>query len=404
MILEQTLVHVIEGQLYVNSTKDALIDRDELNNISILDSFATVVSGIRRCGKSTLLLIMQQKQTEEVLYLNFDEIKLYDFELTDFQLLDKIIVSTSKKLLFFDEIQIIEGWEIYVRQKLDEGYKVLVTGSNASLLSKELGTKLTGRHISKELFPFSYAEYLQFCKLVPDSSSMETYLKTGGFPEYIKTKQSEVLINLFNDIIYRDIAVRYGIRDVHSLKKLALFLMSNVGNLVSASKLKQSISVKSTSTVLEYFSYLENSYLVFFVPKFSYSYKSQLVNPRKVYAIDTGLVDIVSTTFSNDYGHLLENLVFLHLRRRYKEIYYFNNKNAECDFVVVETGQVTHLIQVCYELNHENRKREMNGLNSAMDDLKIEKGIIVTFNQSDSYIYKSSSIKIIQADQFLLNY
>ncbi len=396
MIREQTLLQVIDYQMIINSKREFLVEREELNKISIPDSFALIISGIRRCGKSTLLLLLQKLQPEkEVLYISFDNSKLFNFELSDFQILDNLIETTNKKILFFDEIQIIKGWEIYVRQKLDENYKVVITGSNATLLSRELGTKLTGRHLSQELFPFSYVEFLNFSNLFSNAASIELYLKKGGFPEYLKTNENEVLTNLFDDILYRDIAVRYGVRDVHSLKKLALFLMSNVGNLVSASKLKQNLSVKSTATILEYFSYFENSYLVFFVPIFSYSHKVQLVNPRKVYAIDLGLVDVISTSFTNDLGHILENAVFLHLRRKYKEIYYFNNRNAECDFVVVEKGMIVNVIQVCYELNFDNKLREMNGLNIAIDELKANKGTIITLNQTDNYIYNGKKVEIV---------
>lgn len=402
MIQEQVLLQVIDYQRVINSNKEFLLEREELRNITIPSSFALIISGIRRCGKSTLLLLLQKTQIEnEVLYINFDNSKLYNFELSDFQILDKIISSTNKKTLFFDEIQVIEGWEIYVRQKLDENYKVVVTGSNASLLSKELGTKLTGRHLSKELFPYSYTEFLRQSNLLADHKSTEIYLQKGGFPEYLRTNQTEILTTLFDDIIYRDIAVRYNVRDVHSLKKLALILITNTGNLISASKLKQNLSIKSTSTVLEYFSYFENSYLFFFVPIFSYSIKNQLVNPRKVYSIDLGLIDTISTSFTKNWGHILENAVYLHLRRSYKEIYYFKMKNVECDFVVVDRGNVVSLIQVCYEMNLENKAREMNGLNEAMVELKLNKGLIITLNQSDSYIYKDKFVEIITAHQFL---
>jgi uncharacterized protein len=401
MVQEQVLLQVIDYQLKINSKKDFLVKREELSKLKIPDSFALIISGIRRCGKSTLLLLLEKTQDKnDVLYINFDNSKLFDFELSDFQILDKIILNLNKKILFFDEIQIINGWEIYVRQKLDEEYKVVVTGSNASLLSRELGTKLTGRHLSKELFPFSYAEFLVFSGLFANDCSTSLYLQNGGFPEYLKTNETQILSTLFDDILYRDIAVRYGVRDVHSLKKLALLLISNIGNLVSASKLKQQLSVKSTATILEYFSYLENSYLVFFVQIFSYSHKVQLVNPRKVYAIDLGLVDVISTSFTRNLGHILENAVYLHLRRKYKEIYYFNHNNAECDFVVVDKGSVVSLLQVCYEMNFDNKEREMKGLNNAMDELNVNNGTIITFNQNDSYIYNGKMVEIIPAHDF----
>ncbi len=217
-------------------------------------------------------------------YLNFDTPKLFQFELLDFELLDILIQESGKRNLYFDEIQVVNGWELYVRQKLDEHFNVCITGSNASLLSKELGTKLTGRHISKELFPFSYMEYLRFKSLSPSDTSFLTYLNDGGFPEYVKTGNGDILSALFDDILYRDIAVRYGIRDVVSLKSLLLYLASNYGNLVSANKLAGIISIKSPKTALEYMSYFEEAYLINRIPKFSWSLKVQNANPQKVFS------------------------------------------------------------------------------------------------------------------------
>jgi len=396
MIQEQTIRQIIEIQSDYNSIKRNIIARNYFADYQSVPNFALIIAGVRRCGKSSVLIYWQQiTHSSDILYLNFDNSKLFEFEMSDFSLLDKIIAESGKKRLFFDEIQVINGWEVYVREKLDEGFDVTITGSNASLLSKELGTKLTGRHITKELFPFSYPEFLQFLHLENEASNVDKYLKTGGFPEYLNTGDSLVLESLFDDILYRDIAVRYGIRDVHSFRRLAVYLLTNIGNAVSANRLKQVLTVKSTATILEYFSYLENSYLVFFVPIFSYSQKVQLITPRKVYAIDTGLADIVGSSFTEDKGRKLENCVFLHLRRDHKEIYYFNNKKAECDFVVVENGAVIEAVQVCYELTHDNREREFCGLNSAIAELNPQKATIVTFNQIDSYMYKGKTVNVV---------
>lgn len=264
-----------------------------------------------------------------------------------------------------------------------------------------MGTKLTGRHITKELFPFSYQEYLFFKQLEHTEENLNNYLKSGGFPEYLKSSDSRVLESLFDDILYRDIAVRYGIRDVHSFKKLAVYLLTNIGSPVSATKVKQIVSVKSTSTVLEYFSYLENAYLIFFVPVFSYSQKVQLVTPRKVYAIDTGLAGFIGSSFTENYGRKLENVVFLHLRRKYKEIFYFNDKLNECDFVVVENRKVTEVIQVCYELTHDNQEREFKGINTVIEALNPQKANIITFNQTDSYYYNEQLVNIIPFSDFI---
>jgi predicted AAA+ superfamily ATPase len=378
------------------------LERDILSDLPDIRTHALVVSGIRRCGKSTLLLQLLKRDVQNTLYLNFEDPRLISFELSDFQLLDNIIIDSKCDVLFFDEIQVIQNWELYVRQKLDEGFKIVITGSNASLLSRELGTKLTGRHITKELFPFSYKEFLSFKSLQPDVHSLQKYINTGGFPEYVKTKNTDILSTLFQDILNRDIVIRYGIRDVRALKQLAVYLISNVGNLVTANKLQQPLGMK-TNTLLEYFSHLEDTYLVNFMPKFSYSIKSQSINPRKIYVIDPGMIKVASTSFTKDYGHFLENIVYWYLRQSRKEIYYFNENGYECDFVVTKNGEIDRLIQVCYELTPENRAREQRGLQEAMNFFNTDKGLIVTYNQKDAYMQNGKQIEVLPAYEYLLH-
>jgi predicted AAA+ superfamily ATPase len=303
----------------------------------------------------------------------------------------------------FDEIQLIKGWERYVRQKLDENFQVLVTGSNASLLSHELGSSLTGRHITKELFPFSYTEYCRFHQLEPFVDSTISYIRDGGFPEYQKQKRDEILTSLLDDIIIRDIAIRYNVRDVRTLQRLTLFLLSNVGNLITGNKLKSNFGISSTTTILDYFSYLEQSYLIAFVPRFDYSLKKQNINPRKIYAIDTGLVEVSTPSFTKDAGHKLENLVYLALRRQYKEIYYYAGK-GECDFMVVERGAITRTIQVCIELNNDNLHRETSGLYEAMKAFKLSEGTIVTLSQTDQFVQDGLIVNVVPFHQFVANF
>lgn len=378
------LRQVVDIQRSANLEK-RLIGRavlQELGDRSV--SHALIVSGIRRSGKSTLLRQFMQSLDEAWFYINFDTTRLYDFDASDFEVLDALIRETSAQKLFFDEIQVVDGWEVYVRQKLDEGFSVWVTGSNASLLSQELGTKLTGRNLRTELFPFNYDEFLEFKQQEPGAESMQAFLSLGGFPEFLATQDDQILRDLFEDILMRDIAVRFGIRDVRSLKRLAVYLLSNVGRLVSASKLVRHFDVKSSATILEYISYMELSYLIELVPKFSFSVKKQQIHPRKVYAIDNGLVDAVSLSFSPDYGSKLENAVYWALRRkRQHAIYYFNEGRAECDFVVTINDTVTEVIQVCYQLDLDNRQREEQGLIEAMAYFNLDKGLIITLDQSD---------------------
>ena len=403
MVKKSDLIEVINLQKAKIDINDLGQIRSALEKIDETPTeFALIISGIRRCGKSTLLnQIIRQKKLTSYLYLNFDTTKLFALELPDFQLLDEIIKENNYEWLFFDEIQIIEGWEIYVRQKLDEGFKIIITGSNASLLSRELGTKLTGRHITKELFPFSLREFCAYKNLELNETALVEYLNKGGFPSYIKTENSDIHTALIDDIIYRDIAVRHKIRDVKSLKLLFQFIATNSTKLISANKLKQYLGVKSTVTIIEYLHYFEESYLIQLVSKFSYSQKIQLVNPKKIYFIDNGLQQSVTLSFSKDEGRKLENMLFWEYRRKGKTIYYFNEKNKECDFVICQNEKVEELVQVCYNLNYENQTREINGLVEAMNFFQLETGTIITLNQEDTILIEGKRINVIPAFKIL---
>lgn len=400
MLSKSVINQIITSQKESRLLKENGLEREALSTLPDLSAYAMIVSGIRRCGKSTLLYQLLKERYPEALYLNFEDPRLYEFERKDFVKLDEVIKDSGTSVLLFDEIQIFPEWERYVRQKLDEGFKLVITGSNASLLSRELGTKLTGRHITKELFPFSYSEFILFNEVEASPDSLQQYLQTGGFPEYVKQQANEILNHIFEDILIRDIAVRYGIRDVKTLQRLALYLVSNVGKLVTANRLKSLFEVGSVNTITEYLSHLEDSYLLQLIPKFDYSLRKQLANPRKVYAIDTGLVNVNSGSFTDDSGRLLENLVFLHLRRKYKEIYYFSGK-GECDFLTFEKGVIRDVVQVSYELTADNLDRELNGAWEALTFFNMKEGKIVSFRQRDRFEKEGRIIEVIPCHEFL---
>ena len=394
MIQKDFLKEIIRQQEINLHAKEEGMIRDSLCTLPDIDNYALIVSGVRRCGKSTLLHQLLKKKHTESLYINFDDPRLYDFEISDFQKLDQLITEAGNRVLMFDEIQIIKGWERYVRQKLDENFKVFVTGSNASLLSKELGTSLTGRHITSELFPFSFKDFCRFKDIEPNEHATKEYMQLGGFPEYLKNPIEEILANLLDDILIRDIAVRYGIKDIRGLKRLTVFLLSNIGNLTSANKLREPAGINSTTTILEYLSHLEQSYLVSLVPMFDYSLKKQTINPKKIYAIDMGLVTSNVNRIKGDEGHKLENMVYNTLRLRYKDIYYHRRDN-ECDFITLEKGAITQAIQVCMELNADNQSREFDGLIDALKFYKLTEGYIITLNQEDVFQIENLKIKVI---------
>lgn len=400
MIRQDEIALVINSQRETFLKRDSGFTRDALVNIPLADSFATIITGIRRCGKSTLLLQLLRRDYQDAIYLNFDDIRLSGFDTADLTRLHKEIGKRGIKVLFFDEIQVVEGWEKYINQLLREGYKVFITGSNASMLSVELGTHLTGRHLSMELFPFSYSEFIRFREKENTENTVLYYLKTGGIPEYIKTELSVILSTLVDDILMRDIAVRHSIRDVISLRQLTSYLITNIGNLVSANKLVGMFDIKSPATFLEYFSFLKDAYLLEFVPMFSHSLKVQARNPKKVYVMDMGIYTEISVSTSDNMGRRLENLIFLHLRRKYKYIFYYKGK-GECDFVVMEKNVIKEAIQVCLTVDDENFDREYNGLLEAMQNLGLKEGNIITLNQSDVFEKDGMVIRMIPASEFM---
>jgi len=398
MILKDTLKNIARLQREELEKQEIGVPRELLNSLDSGSSHAVIISGIRRCGKSTLLRQFMRK-LKNYYYFNFEDPRLIGFEVSDFEKLDAVLkeVYGQSKYYFFDEVQNVLGWERFVRKMQDASKKFFITGSNASLLSKELGTKLTGRHISYELFPFSFAEMLDLRKIKPSLDSFNDYFGQGGFPEYLKYGNDAMLQQIFKDIINRDVVVRHKLRNSKLVEQLAFYLLSNSGKEFSHNQLKKMFNVGSTNTMTTYVSFFEDSYLIFTIPKFDYSYKKQLVNPKKIYAIDIGLAKTNSVSFSEDKGRTLENIVFLHLRRKHKDIYYFKGKN-ECDFLVKEKGKITEAYQVCYDLTEENKERELAGLKEAMETFKLKIGVIVTLKQKD----KLDNIKVVPAWEWVL--
>jgi predicted AAA+ superfamily ATPase len=397
MILKDTLRSIVKIQQSDLKSLGYGIPRTLASDIDLKPPFAIILSGIRRCGKSTLLRQVM-KATNGKYYFNFEDPKATSFDLDDFQKLDELFREEGgqEDCYYFDEIQNVEKWEIFVRTMLDKGKRFLITGSNASLLSKELGTKLTGRHLRQELFPFSYCEFLAFTSKKVGWETFDEYLHKGGFPDYLRFGRSEILQELLNDIIMRDIVVRHKLRSPKSIKEMALYLVSNVGVEFSYNSLAKAFGLGSTNTAISFVSYLEDSYLLFTVPKFSYSLKKQSVNPKKIYVIDNGLANVNSVSFSSNKGRMLENSVFLHLRRSGKEIFYFRDQR-ECDFVIKQENKIRQAIQVCYGLNEDNKGREVGGLLDALETFDLSEGLILTFNQQDILKIDGKIIKIIPA-------
>lgn len=400
-MLKSELVDVIHSQAG-EARANLGMTRDLLQTLPSLPRFATIVTGVRRCGKSTLLQQWAHASGLNVVSLSFDDLRLMTFTPQDFILLGKIISEEGAEAVILDEVQDLDGWERFVNGLLTQGIRVLVTGSNAKMLSRELGTKLTGRHLDFHLNPFSYREFIRYKKLDKSHDSFVTYLQMGGFPAYVATGNKQILIELFNDIIYRDIVVRYRITNATPIKQLAGYLLAHIGTCISPSRLKDAIHVQSAKTVLDYFDHLTECCLLCRLEQYAASPKARLLAQKKVYACDTALAALFEHGKTINLGHKLENVLFCHLKRGAKDItYYRDSNNYECDFVVENEHGDFSLVQVCYELTEENREREFRGLASAATFFGVKKGVIVTFNQCDEAVYDGCEISIIPAFEFL---
>lgn len=402
MMLKDTLKNIIETQRWELNAFDPGVERKESNLVDTSLPYAIIISGIRRCGKSTLLHQLLGK-LNSFYYLNFEDTRLIGFEAQDFEKLDEAFdeLYGEAEFYLFDEIQNVENWEIFVRSRLDRRKKFIITGSNASLLSRELGTRLTGRHVDIELFPFSFEEMLLFGQIKGSADTFDEYLFNGGFPEYLKFRKPYLLRELLNDILQRDIVARHNIRDSRSLRAMAVYLLTNAGKVFSYNGLRRMFDLGSTNTAISYVSYLEDSYLIFTVPKFDYSLKKQIVNERKVYSVDNGLSVANSASLTRDKGRMLENAVFVALRRSHREIYYFRER-GECDFLIKEGNALSEAIQVTYELNEDNKDREINGLLEALSKFDLVGGLILTHSQEDRFTIDGREITVLPVWKWML--
>ena len=371
-----------------------------------------VITGVRRCGKSVLLQHIRNQNVQKDYYFNFEDERLATFSSEHFQMLQEIFVEMfgNQKIFYFDEIQNIEKWELFVRRLYNAGNKIYITGSNATLFSDELGTRLTGRYIALKMYPFSFAEFVRY--QLPDLLQKEAlsttqigamlnlfnqYCQKGGFPEYVKHGQVEYLHSLYESIIYRDIISRYKITNAKPLKEIVFYLASNCSKEMTYSSIKKGLGLGSATTVSDYCGYLESSFLCFFVNRYSDSVKVQMQSPKKVYFIDHEFARIIGFRFSEDKGRGLENIIFIELKRRVFEVFYYR-ENKECDFIIRKNGVIEGAIQVCHSIQDEKtRKREFDGLLEALERFSLHEGIILTEREEETkeVQYKMVSYKII---------
>lgn len=405
-----------------------VMDRD----LKIPLNIGKVISliGVRRSGKTHLLYSIINKlrkaaDSKNIVYVNFEDDRLFPLALKDLShLLDAYYEmypdkKNEKVYFFFDEIQNVPNWEKFIRRLYDtENCSVFITGSSAKLLGKEIATGLRGRTLSYEVFPLSFAELLRFKEIKPDlfssksqariRNTLNDFFIRGGFPEIIKYDQAvfiKTLQEYIDLIMYRDVIERYGISNTFLLKRLIKFCFSNISTLVSFNKLyndfkSEGLSI-SRNTVYEYISYLEDAYALFTVPVYAKSLREQWRNPRKIYSVDVGFKTAMDYPLSADVGRVIENIVFLELRKKTEQIYYFKGKQ-EVDFYYVLDGR-EHLLNVCYEMESSaTREREIRGLVEAMNRFSLKEGTIVTSDHKELIKAADGKINVVPLGEWLL--
>ncbi|MCL7410361.1 MAG: ATP-binding protein [Methanosarcinaceae archaeon] len=405
----------IERKHYLGKMKDLLESKS-----------ITAVTGPRRAGKTVLLkqtineMMEEGVKKEQILYLNLEDYRLYSNH--SIELLSAVLetykdnINPKNKIYFFiDEIQNIEGFEHFLRTEYDRDgkskIKLIITGSNSKLLSKELGTLLTGRTSTLTVYPFSFEEYLEYNNVKLDMSSYFTlenhkneikqlfnkYVAFGSIPEFLdETQPYDRLNEYLENIIFKDIVVRFNIRNTRLVKELAIFLATNTSKTYSINQLSKMFKC-SVNTIKEYLFDLEQAYLFFNLKQYSYSYKEQVTTQSKSYCIDTGLASATGFQFLKNNGRLIENAVFIELKRRGHDIYYHKGTGTgvECDFLIKEGMHVTSVIQVTESLtNPDTKKREIKGLLDATQQYGLEVGLILTDNEYDDIVQDDVTINV----------
>ena len=389
-----------------------LTTRREETYFDLNSQLAQIVIGVRRSGKSTICHKVLKQNNIDYAYINFDDERLYNLETEDLNTVLEALymVYGDFKYLFCDEIQNISSWFLFVNRLLRQKIRLIITGSNAKLLSSELSTHLTGRYNQIELFPFSFSEILEYKNISADDdstlgvahrkSAFEEYMSQGGFPELFEVKNKKAYIrNLFNSIIERDIKQRFSVRYSESLRKMADYLTDTPCSEISYKSLAKQFSFGSAHTAENYVSYLRQAYLLIGLQKFSFKSRERIRN-EKNYVIDTALISTAKEGFSEqNFGWRLENIVCIELFRRrnqtLNDIYYHKN-GYEVDFVLVSDNKVVELIQVSIDISTQKTfNREINALLRAAEELHCNNLTLITLNENRTYTTDKQQINIV---------
>ena len=391
----------------------------EINHLIKDNDLIKVISGPRRAGKSFFAMHLLSTLGSYG-YINFDDERLYNLDNYDLLLASLNTVYDNPKHILLDEIQNLSKWELFVNRLQRQGYRLIITGSNAHLLSKELATHLTGRHEPIILFPFSFSEFIKSLPKeltdVEKAQEITTYMSNGGLPEPLlkNVDRHNYLSTLLDSIIYKDIVKRHRIRSVQGIEDLTKYLLTNITNEYSFQTLSKVTKCKSVHTVEKYLRHLEEAFIFFSVKRFSNKLREQLRLNKKIYCIDNGFVTSHAFQLTSNTGKLCENLVAIALKKKEMENrieFYFwkNQKNEEVDFVIKENRKVTQLIQVCWDLESpKTKEREIRALLKASKELKCNNCTIITEKTEDeqdaTWFGIKEKIRFIPLWKLLLNY
>jgi len=403
MLLRDTLVTVLAPATPAGA-QPAEVPRLVLQALRRAAGHALVLTGVRRCGKRTLQQQLRRRERGPAVFCNLEDTRLYGLGPADFPTLLSVLEEHHPRAaVYLDEVQEVPEWQRLVRALLDAGRSVCVTGSNASLLGRELGAKLTGRHVSAEVYPFSYGEYLTFRGGERGAATLKNYLDDGGFPGALREPAagSGMLRELLRDLVQRDIVSRYALRDTRHLMNLALHLLAHTGQPLSLQSLAKGLAIPSVAQTARYVEYLQDAWLLLAVPKFSASFKQRVVSPPKYYAIDPGFRAANTPNPTPDLGRRLENAALLALRRRGTPPAFAAEAHQwECDFVTPAAA-----IQVCAELTPDNRGRELRGLVAAAGlpgaSGRKRELLVLTLNQRDAFKEDGESVAVLPAWEWL---
>jgi len=410
-----TLLDIISSQRRYFERPVELVPRILPDLDVLMESTAIIViSGIRRCGKSTLLKQIA-RSLPDAHYFNFDDERLVGFDVPDFErLLQAFLgIRPDTRTFLFDEIQMVPYWERFVRRLFDMGYKVFVTGSNSRLLQSEVATSMTGRNITRMLYPFSFREIVQAKGLsfgpgysTEDQSTLRmlfmTYLEEGGFPEVVLENSSIRLPEIYRDLLIKDIIVRNGIRNQLEFRTLSKYLMSIVSCRSTFNAMARTLDGSSVPTVQSHVQAMMDAYLLILVNAYHTSFRKQVRDERKVYALDTGLARHVGFSSSPNTGLLLENAVVIECLRRAYEIFYHNGEH-ECDIILRRGSGTVMAIQVATHIDRPDlRSREITGLVEAMKVHDLTEGYIITDETGETIDEHGYVIHVVPAWRFLL--